>query len=86
MIANYFTKPLQGKLFIIMRDQIMGISDTPIEERVGNCETTKKTIGVSPNMTEKKEISWADVVRRKETKGENNDIVRDKIVRSKSGG
>ena len=53
---------------------------------VGNCETTKKTIGVFPNITEKKKISWADVVRRKETKGENNDFLRDKIVRSKSGG
>ena len=50
------------------------------------CETKKKPIGVSPNMTEKKKVSWADMVRGKEMKGENDDFVKDKIVKSKCSG
>ena len=34
MIADYFTKPLQGALFKKMRDIIMGLSAFPDEERV----------------------------------------------------
>ena len=43
MIADYFTKPLQGRLFNLFRDVIMGhrqlqeiISEIPMKERVGN--------------------------------------------------
>jgi hypothetical protein len=36
MIADFFTKPLQGALFRKMRDVIMGLSSFMIEERVGN--------------------------------------------------
>ena len=34
MIADYFTKPLLGKLFTVMRDIIMGITPYPSKERV----------------------------------------------------
>ena len=34
MIADYFTKPLQGKLFKKIRDIIMGLAPFPMEERV----------------------------------------------------
>ena len=34
MIADYFTKPLQGKLFKVICSFIMGHSKIPIEERV----------------------------------------------------
>ena len=34
MIADYFTKPLQGNLFTTMRDVIMGIIPYPTKERV----------------------------------------------------
>ena len=34
MIADYFTKPLQGSLFRKMRDIIMGVTSFPVEERV----------------------------------------------------
>ena len=34
MIADYFTKPLQGSLFRNMRDIIMGVTSFPVEERV----------------------------------------------------
>mgnify|MGYP003324514334 CR=1 FL=1 len=34
MIADYFTKPLLGKLFTVMRDIIMGITPYLSKERV----------------------------------------------------
>ena len=34
MIADYFTKPLLGKLFTVMRDIIIGITLYPSKERV----------------------------------------------------
>ena len=36
MIADYFTKPLQGRLFKKLRDYIMGNTVIPLEERVEN--------------------------------------------------
>ena len=36
MIADCYTKPLQGKAFNQMRDQIMEYSEIPIEECIGN--------------------------------------------------
>ena len=36
MIADYFTKPLQGGLFKRIRDQIVGTSSILAEERVEN--------------------------------------------------
>jgi len=73
MIADYFTKPLQGKLFVILRDQIMGISDTPMEERVGNNEAKKISIGASTTPTRKRDVSWADVVKGNEYMKKTND-------------
>ena len=35
MVADYYTKPLQGSLFRKMRDIVMGITPFPDEERVG---------------------------------------------------
>ena len=50
IIANYFTKPLQGRLFHLFRDIIMGyapLSDLveliPDKERVGNRNMSKNT-------------------------------------------
>ena len=46
MIANFFTKPLQGKLFHKMRDIIMGHAPLPVEERVeGNTNEAKSQLG-----------------------------------------
>ena len=42
MIADYFTKPLQGSLFKKMRDIIMGLTAFPEEERVGNNQNVRK--------------------------------------------
>ena len=54
MIADYYTKPLQGALFKKMRDIVMGLAPFPVEERVGSrknelsiaaekCDSTKNT-------------------------------------------
>ena len=36
MVGDFFTKPLQGKMFIIFRNKILGIDPNPefIQERV----------------------------------------------------
>ena len=36
MLADFFTVPIEGKVFRNIRDQIMGFSELPIEERVRN--------------------------------------------------
>lgn len=36
MVADFFTKPLQGKHFANFRDYIMGLSSSLVEERVGD--------------------------------------------------
>ena len=54
MIADYFTKPLQGRLFCAMRAVIMGHKSlewlktelSPIKERV-NCESKSRAIDVN---------------------------------------
>ena len=58
MIADYFTKPLQGRIFKLFRDVIMGyrrlsdiISEIPMKERVENVNLDsseqRKVIGIS---------------------------------------
>ena len=59
MIADYFTKPLQGSLFRKMRDIIMGLAPFPAEERVGKKEIM--ATGNEASVTR----SYADVVRAK---------------------
>ena len=39
MLADFFTKPLQGKLFKLMRDVIMGNTPFTMEERVGETKS-----------------------------------------------
>ena len=34
MLADYFTKPLQGSLFRKMKDSIMGVISFLVEERI----------------------------------------------------
>ena len=84
MVADFYTKPLQGSLFKKMRDFIMGHSDSLNVERVENsafsenCEsrmeisTGKQDSPLespdSPPESERVKISYADVV-----KGNNDD-------------
>ena len=57
MIADFFTKPLQGKLFRIMRDFIMGLSSATTEERVGKTRKLSKR----RNKTSEKQVCPAVV-------------------------
>ena len=76
MIADFFTKPLQGKLFRVIRDQILGL--TPIESlkehvginksvesisagKVNDKPDTKET--VKPPISVRSNRSYADIVR-----------------------
>ena len=44
MLANYFTKPLKGGLFKKLRNYIMGSTELPIEERVGENDNLRTKI------------------------------------------
>ena len=52
MIADYYTKPLQGALFRKMRDIVMGLTIFPDEERVNLCENVSKKAPVEYSGTE----------------------------------
>jgi hypothetical protein len=88
MVADYFTKPLQGELFYKFRDQIMGVVPmNTIEDHRSVLDpkvTDKKvSIGITPNQTAQtpraqskgKSQSWADVVQSKPPS-----ILRDSIA------
>jgi hypothetical protein len=77
MVADYFTKPLQGELFYKFRDQIMGV--VPMDTITGDHRSVlnDKPINHSPSARpERAKVgattdhpSWADVVRSKPSKG-----------------
>ena len=63
MIADYFTKPLQGRLFNLFRDVIMGyrplsdiLSEIPPKERVGNAEQNRNVSGLSRKKKEQQTL------------------------------
>ena len=67
MVADYFTKPLQGGLFVKIRNQIMGVSDITVEERVGdqseNEELSKKlATEISKCEKNKRTVAYAEAV------------------------
>ena len=68
MIADFYTKPLQGSLFIKMRNFIMGLGDAFCEERVENCEDLNKSQNTSSNDNNVESIrrqpTYAEIARR----------------------
>ena len=67
MVADYFTKPLQGRLFTKIRDQIMGHADILAEERVGDKEkggniNKKMTTKISPGGKNERRMTYAEAV------------------------
>jgi hypothetical protein len=77
MVADYFTKPLQGELFYKFRDQIMGV--VPMDTIIGDHRSVLDDMSNnhSPSARPKRanagkttsHQSWADVVRPKPSKG-----------------
>ena len=70
MVADYFTKPLQGRLFKLIRDYIMGQAQIPMEERVreNNQNDNKRTpnkisIGTEDASGNKISMTYAEVVK-----------------------
>ena len=72
MIADFFTKPLQGKLFKYLRDIVMGQAPFPMEERVGLSENSTKMSIVEECFSEQnkrkpfksEKVSWAEIVKK----------------------
>ena len=79
MIADFFTKPLQGNLFRKFRDVVLGykhISSLDVDDseesssqervRKGILRENIKSLDDGPSVvTSKKSLSWADVVKSK---------------------
>ena len=76
MVADFFSKPLQGKLFIRFRDMIMGIIPMPpVEDPTLRSDATQERVESenfgadgrqtdAGNLTGKTKVTWADVVRK----------------------
>jgi hypothetical protein len=78
MLADFFTKPLQGALFRKFRDVILGYKhidtltgfvDAVAQERVGERPTDNDSTAseYGKNMIQQKKVSWADVVAGRAT-------------------
>ena len=68
MIADYFTKSLEGKLFKHMRDIIMGLAPFPVEEcvEVRNIESTRKVSKTGMNKAMYAEVVCGRITVTKE--------------------
>ena len=51
MVADFYTKPLQGSLFKLMRNIMMGLTPFPDEERVRSRENVSKVASVKYGST-----------------------------------
>ena len=66
MLADFYTKPLQGSLFIKLRNIIMGLSSLPEEERVENNGILDPDAKRSSNKyLANKNKSYADIVKNR---------------------
>ncbi len=73
MVADFFTKPLQGELFYKFRDQIMGVVPmhtigdhrSVLDHKVTNSVASKKAAQSMRARSKGKSQSWADVVKTK---------------------
>ena len=84
MLADYFTKPLQGSLFKKLRNYVMGTTVIPDEERVVetniNLENTNGTSEITVEDNDRKR-SYANVVMgKKNTVIKNTEKKREKII------
>jgi hypothetical protein len=61
MVADFFTKPLQGKLFKYLRNMIMGITPLTLEERVEKHEISSVKKGKKSNSENEGEYSSMEI-------------------------
>ena len=73
MIADFFTKALQGSLFRKMRDIIMGLAPFPAEERVEENSLTTVALGQNHNRDDVK-MTYAEAVKKQVSGKERNDV------------
>ena len=74
MIADYYTKPLQGNLFKKLRNYIMGNTIMPIEERVANNVKIKKSDETIDRTVNSYKPKYLDVVTGKVKCGAQDSI------------
>ena len=68
MIADVLTKSLQGALFRMMRDIIMGHPCFPTEERVGSSrKMTKSAVGAKSDVSTRNP-TYAEILKRERSK------------------
>ena len=72
MIADFYTKPLQGTLFERMRNFIMGLDEPSSEERVGENDLVTHVGPIQARTVSNQQLSYADVAR-KAIRSSNND-------------
>ncbi len=73
MVADYFTKPLQGELFYKFRDQIMGL--VPMDTIHGNHSSVLDHDSMNPESPQKpRKVSRA--INSHSTSGTVNDVSR----------
>jgi hypothetical protein len=78
MIADFYTKPIQGALFKCLRDIIMGISSFLLEEHVETNEIKKENNNDKMNKNTVKKLTYADIVRQANYKGSGDKRIQTK--------
>ena len=79
MVADFFTKPLQGSLFKKLRDVVLGYSHVSTLAK-GMKETTfQERVEKSGNLVSKSNESYADVVKKGIEKQNSNNIVEKRV-------
>ena len=70
MVADFFSKPLQGSLFLYFRDIVLGHQRPQFPSLVhdGNQERVENGIRISNNAPKSETKSWAEIVRDGYTK------------------
>ena len=56
MVADYFTKPLQGAIFRTLRDMIMGNSDIPLPSETDSTTVKENSILTTPSKQESRSV------------------------------
>ena len=79
MVSDFYTKPLQGKLFRDMRDFIMGAAPLPVEERVGKQSPVKQN-EETINKKKKNDLEEDQVLKSILRKPTDNAAARKKVT------
>jgi hypothetical protein len=68
MVADYFTKPLQGVMFRTLRDMIMGNSDIPLPSETDSTKVKMNGVPATPSKQEPRSVLGLGTDRLSDTK------------------